>query len=71
MVKIERRKEGGGRLYLSVRKDDVEDIEEALTALEDASGETASQIIVRLVRDAAKNVQRRPAPAGNTEDRPT
>ncbi|PLS79744.1 MAG: hypothetical protein CYG59_11640 [Chloroflexi bacterium] len=59
MVKIERRKEGGGRLYLSIRKDDVAEIEAALTALEDASGEAASQIIVRLIRDAAKNVQRR------------
>ncbi len=59
MVKLERRSRGGGRLYLSVRKDDVDEVEEALTALEDATGETASQIIVRLIRDAAKNVPRR------------
>ncbi len=65
MVKLERRIRGGGRLYLSVRKDDIDEVEEALTALEDATGETASQIIVRLIRDAAKNVPRR-----KLEDKP-
>ena len=61
MAKIERRKEGGGRLYVSIRKDDVVAFEEALSALEEGSGESASQVIVRLVKDAAKNLQRRTA----------
>lgn len=56
MVKIERRPEGGGRMYLSIRKSDVSDFEQALTALENASNESASQIIVRLVKEAAKKL---------------
>ena len=68
-MKIERRKEGGGRLYLSVRKDDVEEVEAALIALQEASRESAPQIIVRLVRDAAKNVQRRNVPRAADRER--
>lgn len=54
MVKVERRPEGGGRMYLSIRKADVTEFETALSRLEQASGESASQIIVRLVKEAAQ-----------------
>lgn len=66
MVKIERRPEGGGRMYLSIRKRDVLEFEQALTALESACDESASQIIVRLVKEAAQKLDQQP---GDQADR--
>ncbi len=56
MARVEKRAEGGGRLSVSIRKDDVVPFEKALTRLEDESGDSASQVIVQLVKSAASEL---------------
>lgn len=59
MARVERRPEGGGRLYVSVRKDDVEAFEQAATELEAITGKTVSQLIVKQMLEAHKRQQRK------------
>lgn len=61
MAKVERRPEGGGRLYVSVRKDEVEAFERAASQLEAATGLSVSQLIVKQMLEAQKKLQRKQA----------
>jgi hypothetical protein len=68
MAKVERRPEGGGRLYVSIRKDDVVAFEQAATELEAATGLSVSRLIVQQMLEAYKKAQRQPRegkPNGN------
>ena len=58
MARVERRPEGGGRLYVSVRKNDVEVFEQAASELEAATGMSVSQLIVKQMLDAHKKQKR-------------
>jgi hypothetical protein len=59
MARVERRPEGGGRLYVSIRKDDVMAFEQAASELEAATGLSVSQLVVRQMLDAHKRARRR------------
>lgn len=60
MMKLERRRDShGGRLYVSVRADEVEAFERAASELEDATGLSVSQLVVRQMLEAHKKHQRR------------
>ena len=58
VARVERRPEGGGRLYVSVRKHDVEAFEQAASELEAATDMSVSQLIVKQMLDAHKKQKR-------------
>ena len=59
MARVERRPEGGGRLYVSIRKDDVMAFEQAASELEAATGLSVSQLVVRQMLDTHRRACRR------------
>ena len=58
MARVERRPEGGGRLYVSIKKDDVAAFEQAATELASARGISVSQLIVKQMLAEYKKLQK-------------